>query len=265
VIIAVVVQAVWGLGRKALATPLSGATGATVLLLSFRGFDEVALLFGAALALPVARVLGAPAGVRGLVPASLVALAGSAAAASAPPGTAGATAGLAQLGLIFLKVGSILFGSGYVLLAFLRPDLVERTRWLTDGELLDAVAVGQFTPGPVLTTATFIGYLVAGAPGALVATIAIFLPSFVFVALSHPLVPRLRRSRWAGGFLDGANAASVALMARVAWELGQSAVVDGTTAGLAATAAILLAVTRVNSAWLVAGGALAGALRALAG
>ena len=133
---------------------------------------------------------------------------------------------LPELALIFLKVGSILFGSGYVLLAFLRPDLVERTGWLTDAQLLDAVAVGQLTPGPVLTTATFVGYLVASVPGALVATLGIFLPSFVFVAVSSPLVPRLRRSTWAAGFLDGANAASVALMAAVTWQLGRAAVVD---------------------------------------
>jgi chromate transporter len=178
-------------------------------------------------------------------------------------GPASASAILPQLGLIFLKVGSILFGSGYVLLAFLRPDLVERTGWLTDAQLLDAVAIGQLTPGPVLTAATFIGYLVAGVPGAVVATVAIFLPAFVFVAVSSPLIPRLRRSPWAGGFLDGANAASVALMATVTWELAQAAVVDGLTAVLAAGAAVVLLVTRLNSAWLVAGGAAVGGLGAL--
>jgi chromate transporter len=178
-------------------------------------------------------------------------------------GPVGASAVLPHLGLIFLKVGSILFGSGYVLLAFLRPDLVERTGWLTDPQLLDAIAIGQFTPGPVLTTATFIGYLVAGVPGAVVATVAIFLPAFVFVAASSPLVPRLRRSPWAAGFLDGANAASVALMAAVTWELARAAVVDGLTAALALGAAAVLLATRLNSAWLVAGGAAVGGLGAL--
>src|SRR5262249_40262941 len=128
---------------------------------------------------------------------------------------------------------------------------------------LDAIAVGQLTPGPVLTTATFIGSLVARAPGAVVATVGIFLPSFVFVALSSPLVPRLRRSTWASGFLDGANAASVALMATVTWELARAAVVDWLTAGLALAAAAVLLATRLNSAWLVAGGAAAGGLGAL--
>jgi chromate transporter len=177
-------------------------------------------------------------------------------------GVAAASVSLSELALIFLKVGSILFGSGYVLLAFLRPDLVERTGWLSDAQLLDAVAVGQITPGPVLTTATFIGYLVAGLPGGVLATLAIFLPSFLFVALSSPLIPRLRRSPWAGAFLDGANAASVALMATVTWDLGRAAVVDWLTAGLAGAAAVILLLTRLNSAWLVAGGAIVGFLAA---
>lgn len=265
VIIAVVVQAVWGLARKALATPLAAAAALAVLGLALRGVNEVALLFGAALALPLVRALGTRAGIAGVAPGALLAFGGGSAAATTLSGTAAGTVSLTHLGLIFLKVGSILFGSGYVLLAFLRPDLVERTGWLTDGQLLDAVAVGQLTPGPVLTTATFVGFLVAGAPGAIVATIAIFLPSFVFVALSNPLIPRLRRSAWTGGFLDGANAASIALMANVAWQLGRSAVVDWVTAGLTVTAAILLLTTRVNSVWLVAGGALVGGLRAVLG
>jgi chromate transporter len=265
VIIAVVVQAVWGLARKALATPLAAAAALAVLVLSLRGVNEVALLFGAALALPLVRALGTRAGISGVAPGALLAFSGAPAATATLSGPATGAVGLTHLGLIFLKVGSILFGSGYVLLAFLRPDLVERTGWLSDGELLDAVAVGQLTPGPVLTTATFIGYLVAGTPGAIVATIAIFLPSFVFVALSNPLIPRLRGSARAGSFLDGANAASIALMASVAWQLGRSAVVDWVTAGLTVTAAVLLLTTRVNSVWLVAGGAVVGGLRAILG
>jgi chromate transporter len=265
VIIAVVVQAVWGLARKAVVTPLVAAAALAVLVLAFRGVNEVALLFAAALGLPLLRVITAGGGARALVPGGLfeLALTATAGPVTTVAGPAAANASLPQLTLIFLKVGSILFGSGYVLLAFLRPDLVERTRWLTDAQLLDAVAVGQFTPGPVLTTATFIGYLVAGVPGAIVATVAIFLPSFVFVALSSPLIPRLRRSPWAGGFLDGANAASVALMAKVTWELGRAAVVDWLTAGLAAAAVVILLATRLNSAWLVAGGAAVGGLGAL--
>jgi len=266
VIIAVVVQAVWSLARKAIATPLTAAVALAVLVLALRGANEVVLLFAAALGLPLLRGLVRAGGTRTLIPGgglfglTLTGTAGLAPLTGAP---ASASAILPQLALIFLKVGSILFGSGYVLLAFLRPDLVERTRWLTDAQLLDAVAVGQFTPGPVLTTATFIGYLVAHVPGAIVATMAIFLPSFVFVALSSPFIPRLRRSPWAGAFLDGANAASVALMATVTWELGRAAVVDWLTCALALVAAVVLLATRLNSAWLVAGGAAIGGLGAL--
>jgi chromate transporter len=264
VIIAVVAQAVWGLARRALATPLAAAVALAVVVLSLRGADEVALLFGAALGLPLVRAVATGGGARGLAPGGLLAVtAASAAPAATGGGAAVGSVSLTELGLVFLKVGSILFGSGYVLLAFLRPDLVERTGWLSDAALLDAVAVGQLTPGPVLSTATFIGYLVAGTSGALVATVAIFLPSFVFVAMSNPLIPRLRRSSWAGGFLDGANAASVALMAVVTWELAQSAVIDWLTAALAVVAATLLFATRLNSAWLVAGGALVGGLATL--
>jgi chromate transporter len=265
VIIAVVVQAVWGLARKAIATPLAVAVALAVLVLALRGADEVVLLFAAALGVPLLRAVVTAGGARALVPGGLAGLTLAGTGGLSPvmgaPGSAGAI--LVQLGLIFLKVGSILFGSGYVLLAFLRPDLVERTGWLTDAQLMDAIAVGQFTPGPVLTAATFIGYLVAGIPGAIVATVAIFLPSFVFVALSNPFIPRLRRSPWAAGFLDGANAASVALMATVTWELGRTAVVDWLTAALALGAAVVLLVTRLNSAWLVAGGAAVGGLGAL--
>jgi chromate transporter len=264
VIIAVVVQAVWSLARRAVATPLAAAVALTVLVLALRGVNEVALLFAAALGMPLIRAARAAGGVRALAPWGLLGLPLSGTSALVPgPAATGGTAILWQISLIFLKVGSILFGSGYVLLAFLRPDLVERTRWITDTQLLDAIAVGQLTPGPVLTTATFIGYLVAGGAGAVVATVAIFLPSFVFVALSSPFIPRLRRSPWAAGFLDGANAASVALMVTVTWELGRAAVVDWLTGLMALAAAAILLTTRVNSAWLVVAGAAIGGLGAL--
>ena len=166
--------------------------------------------------------------------------------------------GLLPLFLFFLKVGSVLFGSGYVLLAFLRADLVERWGWLREGQLLDAVAVGQVTPGPVFTTATFIGYLLGRTPGAILATVGIFLPAFVFVALSGPLVPRLRRSPVAGAFLDGVGVASIALMALVTARLGRAALVDVGALALALASAVLLIRFRVNSSWLVLGGALLG-------
>ena len=157
-----------------------------------------------------------------------------------------------------MKIGSVLFGSGYVLLAFLRADLVDRWHWLTEQQLLDAVAVGQVTPGPVFSTATFVGYLLGGAPGALLATVGIFLPGFVFVAASGPLIPRLRRSPTAGAFLDGVIVASLALMAVVTFRLGRAAVVDVPSAALVLLSAFLLFSRNVNSAWLVLGGGIAG-------
>jgi chromate transporter len=160
--------------------------------------------------------------------------------------------------LVFLRVGSIVFGSGYVLLAFLRADLVVHRAWVTDGQLVDAVAVGQVTPGPVFTTATFLGYLLRGPAGALLATIGIFLPAFILVAISGPLIPRIRRSKTAGAFLDGVNVASLALMSAVSYQLGRSAIVDWLTAGVAIASAVLLLRFRINSAWLVLGGAALG-------
>jgi chromate transporter len=169
---------------------------------------------------------------------------------------------LLPLFLFFLKVGSVLFGSGYVLLAFLRADLVERWHWLTAGQLLDAVAIGQVTPGPVFTTATFIGYVLAGLPGAFVATVGIFLPAFVFVGLSGSLVPRIRQSKIAAAALDGLNAGSLALMAVVTLQLATSAVVDIPTAMIGVAAAVAIFVFKMNSAWLVAGAAIAGLIAA---
>jgi chromate transporter len=165
---------------------------------------------------------------------------------------------LSTLFLVFLKVGSVLFGSGYVLLAFLRAELVDRLGWLSEAQLLDAVAVGQVTPGPVFTTATFVGFVLGGHAGALAATAGIFLPAFFFVAASGPLVPRMRRSATMAAFLDGVNAASLALMTVVTWQLGRSAVHDVLTAALAVAAAVLLLRYRVNSSWLVVGGAVVG-------
>jgi chromate transporter len=154
----------------------------------------------------------------------------------------------------------VLYGSGYVLLAFLRADFVVRLGWLTDQQLLDAVAIGQVTPGPVFTTATFIGYILGGSPGALLATLGIFLPSFVFVAISNPLIPRIRRSAWISGLLDGVNVSSLGLMAAVTWQLGRSSLTDPVTIIIALVSLLLLARYKVNSTWLIAGGAIAGLL-----
>jgi chromate transporter len=165
---------------------------------------------------------------------------------------------LGRLFLTFLKVGAVLYGSGYVLLAFLEEDLVDRLGWLTQDQLLDAISIGQVTPGPLFSTATFVGYVVAGLPGAVVATIGIFLPSFILVGLLIRLVDKIRERTWSSAFLDGVNAASVALMAGITVVLAKDAVVDVLTAGLALVTALILWRTRINSAWLIAGGALVG-------
>jgi chromate transporter len=260
VIIAIVFQALWGFARKAVKGPLTGAVGVAALALSFLGWDEVLLLvLGGIVVMLATRRHG-----RGTQAAATAAVSG----ALVGGGTTASAAGLAATPTLpvslwaltgfFLKVGSVLFGSGYVLLAFLRADLVQRWGWLTDQQLMDAVAVGQFTPGPVFTTATFIGYVVAGVPGALLATLGIFLPSFVFVAASSPLIPRMRRSAWAGSFLDGVNVASLGLMATVTWQLGRAALVDWVTLGTALVATLLVFRFQINSAWLVLGGAAIG-------
>ncbi len=165
-----------------------------------------------------------------------------------------------RLFLTFLKIGAVLFGSGYVLLAFLRADFVEHLGWLTNQQLLDAVAIGQVTPGPVFTTATFVGYLVLGVPGGIVATLGIFLPSFAFVALTAPVFGRLRRSRWIGAGLDGVTVASIALMIGVTWQLGLDAIVDVPTAAIAVLAGAALFLWKPNVVWLVLAGGGAGLL-----
>jgi chromate transporter len=240
-----------------LKTRLLIAAALVAIGLGFAGVHELAILFGAGVCIALIRSLARQRPPRALSISLLGAVAG------APVAQAGLAAapvafGLWPLFLFFLKVGAVLFGSGYVLLAFLRADLVQRLSWLTEAQLLDAVAVGQVTPGPVFTTATFIGYVLGGVPGALVATVGIFLPAFFFVAISGPLVPRLRRSIVAGDVLDGVNVGTLALMAVVTVQLGVAAIMDVTTIVLSLTSAVLLIRYRVNSTWLVLGGALVG-------
>jgi chromate transporter len=170
-----------------------------------------------------------------------------------------------QLGWFFLKVGSVLFGGGYLLVAFLQGGLVEEYGWLTQQQLLDAIAIGQFTPGPVLSTATFIGYVLAGMPGAIVATLGIFLPSFLFVAALNPLIPRLRASAWTRAFLDSVNVSAVALMILTTLQLAiatltirKAPYLDFTASAIALISAILVLRYRINAAWLVLGGGLIG-------
>ncbi|HSN99880.1 MAG TPA: chromate efflux transporter [Candidatus Nanopelagicales bacterium] len=252
VILAVIVQAIWGLAPKAARTVPLRLLGAAVVVLVLLGAHELAVLFGAgAVSVVATRARRRPKAptddLRALLP-GLPALGVTAASALNLP----------SLFWVFCKTGAVLFGSGYVLLAFLRADLVERLGWLTEAQLIDAIAVGQVTPGPVFTTATFIGYLLLGVPGALVATAGIFLPAFLFVALSGPLVPRLRSSPTAAAFLDGVNVASLALMATVTLQLARAAVLDAPTLVLCIASGVLLIRYKVSSTWLVLGGAAAG-------
>ena len=253
VVIVVVLQALWGLGRTAVKTKVLAVTGIAVVTASFLGANELLLLFVAGAVVCIERF-----GVTRFTssksnPAFFLGV------TFAFNGASGAAAFILwPLFLFFLKVGSVLFGSGYVLLAFLRADLVERWHWLTEAQLLDAVAIGQITPGPVFTTATFIGYVLAGPKGGVLATIGIFLPAFIFVAISGPLVPRMRRSPVIGAFLDGVVIASLGLMVVVTWQLLHTALVDWITLILAAVSALLLFRYKTNSAWLVLGGALVG-------
>lgn len=252
VILAVVVQAIWGLTPRAAKTTTLRVLAGIAALCAALGVNELGVLLGAgavAIALDQLRSRSAPDRALRQVAPMLPAM-GVAAVTSAIT--------LPSLFWVFFKTGSVLFGSGYVLLAFLRADLVARLHWLTEAQLIDAIAVGQLTPGPVFTTATFIGYILAGPNGALVATFGIFLPAFVFVALSGPLVPRLRASKNAAAFLDGVNVASLALMAVVTVQLARAAVVDLPTLLLAAAAAVLLVRFKMSSTWLVLAGAAAG-------
>lgn len=255
VVIAVVVQALWRLGKDAIKSRLLAIVVGLAALANILGAGEIAVLAAAGALVALARH---GAGSPGMLPGLAAAQAGGWMAAGSAAGAGSVGFGLWPLFAFFVKVGSVLFGSGYVLLAFLRSGLVVERGWLTEAQLLDAVAVGQVTPGPVFTTATFVGYLLGGAPGAAVATAGIFLPAFVFVAISGPLIPRMRRSPVAAAVLDGVTAASLALMAVVTVRLGAAALVDAVTVGLALVSAVLLIHWRVNSAWLVAGGAAVG-------
>lgn len=253
-VIAIILQALWSLSRTAIKTSLLAAIGVAALVLNVLGVSPL-------LVLAIAGIMGGAgvwfkkqeAAVVSAIPFGRSGfLFGTAVAAITTP------VSLLRLFLSFLKIGAVVFGSGYVLLVFLRAEFIDHLRWLTEKQLLDAIAVGQFTPGPVFTTATFIGYLVAGVPGAFVSTIGVFLPGFVLVALCGPLIPKLRQSALASAILDGIVAGSLALMAAVAWQLGRAALVDWRTVMVLIASAVFILGFRVNSAWVIAGAALCG-------
>ena len=249
VVIAIVAQALWTLGSKALKSRILAIIGVTVFALYFLKFNEILLLFTGGLAY---MLITNYKRIRQANPLVLFPLGGFAFTEAVT------SFSLPLLFLTFLKIGSVLYGSGYVLLAFLRNDFVLRLGWLTDQQLIDAVAIGQVTPGPLFTAATFIGYILGGTSGALLATLGIFLPSFIFVAISNPLIPRIRNSAWMSGLLDGVNASSLGLMAAVSVQLASSSLTDPLTLLVAGISLVLLLRYKVNTTWLIAGGAVAG-------
>ncbi len=255
-VIAIILQALWNLGPKAVKGPITMAVAAVVFGLYLAGINVIALLFGGGLVVMLWENLRR---LRGKALGILLVPVGGAGVLSQVP----VAFSLPLLFLTFLKIGAVLYGSGYVLLAFLRADFVVRLGWLTDQQLIDAIAIGQVTPGPVFTTATFIGFLLGGIPGALIATLGIFLPSFVFVAILNPFIPRIRDSAWMGSFLDGVNVAALGLTAAVTWQLGRASLTDIFTILIAFVSLVLLVVLKINSTWIIAGGAMAGLLKTI--
>jgi chromate transporter len=251
VVVAIITQAIWNLGGKALKSRTLILLGIMVLILYFLGLNELLLLFAAGI---IYMLLANFQHIRTVNAAILLPMSSMALASAVIPFS------LSLLFLTFLKIGAVLYGSGYVLLAFLRSDFVLRLGWLTDQQLLDAVAIGQVTPGPLFTAATFIGYLLGGTAGALLATLGIFLPSFIFVAISNPLIPKIRNSPWASSLLDGVNASALGLMAAVTVQLARSSLTDVFTIVSAVLALFLLLRYKINSTWLIAGGAVFGFL-----
>jgi len=245
VVIAIILKALWSLGKQAIKDLLTGITVLTVFILNLIGVDTLVLLFSAGIIVMLIknfRVMKKdPPTLKALLPLSLPSV------ASLVP----KVFSLSTLFFTFLKIGSVLYGGGYVLLAFLRSDFVVRLGWLTEKQLIDAVAIGQVTPGPLFTTATFIGYILAGIPGAILSTVGIFLPSFFFVAISNRFIPKMRQSIWFSEFLNGVNAASLGLMAAVTIQLAKAVFVDLTSVILAAISFILVIFTKISATWII--------------
>ena len=268
-VLAVIVIAIWRLGKTAVKDPGMGLLGMLALAAFLFDVNPILILFGGGLLGILARRpsgLGAGALIAAMPRRnwfrSSLRFAGYAASGSIAAETLALRPSTSQIGLFFLKVGSVLYGGGYVLLAFLEQGLVQQHAWLTRQQLLDAVAIGQFTPGPVLSTATFIGYILGGVPGAVVATIGIFLPSFFFVALLAPVLFRLRQSVWIATFLDSVNVSAVALMAGVTVRLGIDALRGWPAILISLASLAVLLRWKISPAWIVLGGGIAGLLLA---
>ena len=256
IVIAIIIQALWDLGRKGIKDALTAIIGIAVIAFYLLGFNEIALLFGGAAVVLLFRFL--PRLLKGGVATLSLALLPIVGMPAAEFFAGAVPFRQTTLFLTFLKIGSVIYGSGYVLYAFFNSEFVVRLGWLNQQQLIDSIAVGQITPGPVATSATFVGYLMGGWPSALLATLAFFLPSFVFVALISRFVPLIRKKWWSGAFLDGVNVSALGLMAGVTWTLGRAGVVDWFTIVLAVVALILVFRFKVNSAWLVVGGGVLG-------
>lgn len=251
VVIAIIIQALFGLGRKAIKGVLLALIGTLSLILYFLNFNPILiLLIGGVLALLAQQAVHIRHHILGIFPYFL--------SLNLIPLLSSQPYSLWILFFTFLKIGAVLYGSGYVLFAFLYAEFVEKLGWLTQQQLIDAIAIGQVTPGPVFTSATFIGYILGGLSGAVIATVGIFLPSFIFVAMSNPLIPKIRNSSWAGSFLDGVNVASLGLMAGVTWLLGRGSFPDLITAAIGVISLVLLLKFKINSTWLILGGLLIG-------
>ena len=248
VVVALIAQAIWNLGRTALKSAALAILAVCVVALAAWGVHALLLLIGAGILWMIIGAGRSLAKTRAAVVGMI---------STGATGVGGAI-GAVPVFLYFLKIGALLFGSGYVLLAVLRADLVARLHWLSDAQLLDAIAVSQATPGPFFTVATFIGYLLAGWRGAALATLGMFLPAFVYVGVTAGFLPKLRKSPVASAFLDGVNAAAVALMAFVGWQFARATFVNVPAVILAIASAVLVFRYKTNSAWLVFGGAAAG-------
>jgi chromate transporter len=261
VMLAVIVQAVWNLSRMAFRRWPLALAGLACFAAALAGAPPIAVLLVSGCVALLAVWLGSRPRTELRLGAFPLAIgSGPAASGAAIGGAAAGTVGLLPILLVFLKMGVVVFGSGYVLLAFFKADLVDRLHWITSPQLLDAITAGQVTPGPVFATATFLGYLIRGWAGAAVATAAIFLPSFLMAGLVGALTGRIRKSKLAAGFLDGVNAAAVALMAFVALSLGRATLVDGWTWALGLVSVALLVRYKVNATWLLLTGAGLGVL-----
>jgi len=257
-VIAIIFGAVLQLGRKAVKNWQLGVIGLSVVVMAFSGINEIAaILIGGVVGMIWLRLaIG-----RNNMQSLLLALLPVNSALIYPATSSAPDASLLQIFAVFLKIGAVLFGSGYVLVAYLDGEVVSKLGWLTKAQLLDAIAVGQFTPGPLLSSATFIGFQIHGFWGALLATVGIVLPSFVFVAILNPLIPKLRHSQWASAFLDAVNVSALGLMAAVAIELGRAVLIDW-KAILIALASFIISFRfkKISPAWIVIGGGIAGIL-----